>query len=85
MFDDILGNDKEAEERRIKKHLQDVIDIFDYSTATKESTTNIWGNLYKWMVNVYGDEWEDKYDVILDWDKKESKYIIDVRRNNERF
>ncbi len=80
MFDDILGNDIESEERRIKKHLQDVIDMFDYSTVTSESTVNIWGNLYKWMVNVYGDDWEESYDVILDWDKKESKYIIDVRR-----
>ncbi len=80
MFDDILGNDIESEERRIKKHLQDVIDMFDYSTVTSESTVNIWGNLYKWMVNVYGDEWEDTYDVILDWDKQKEKYIIDVRR-----
>jgi len=60
--------------------VQDVIDMFDYSTVTSESTVNIWGNLYKWMVNVYGDEWEEDYDVILDWDKQKEKYVIDVRR-----
>ncbi len=80
MFDDILGNDIESEERKIRRHLQDVIDMFDYSTATKESTIKIWSNVYRWMVQVYGDKWEEDYDVILDWDKRDSKYVIDVRR-----
>ena len=80
MFDDILGDDVEAEERKIKRHLQDVIDIYDYSTISNKNVINLWGGLYKWMVNVYGDDWEDHYEITLDWDKQKRKYIIDVRR-----
>ncbi len=80
MFDDILGNDIESEERKIKRHLQDVIDILDHSTATSDATIQVWSYLYKWMVNVYGDRWEEDYDILLDWDRRNSKYLIDVRR-----
>lgn len=79
MFDDILGNDIEAEERKIKRHLQDVVDILDYSTITNENVLQIWGYVYKWMVNVYGGDWEEDYEVLLDYDKQDKKYVIDVR------
>jgi len=79
MFDDILGNDIESEERKIKRHLQDVIDILDYSTVTNDNVIQIWSYVYKWMVNVYGGDWEEDYEVLLDWDKQNSKYVIDVR------
>ena len=79
MFDDILGNDIEAEERKIKRHLQDVVDILDYSTVTNDNVLQIWGYVYKWMVNVYGGDWEEDYEVLLDYDKQDKKYVIDVR------
>jgi hypothetical protein len=79
MFDDILGNDIEAEERKIKRHLQDVVDILDYSTVTNNNVLQIWGYVYKWMVNVYGNDWEESYEVLLDYNKQDKKYVIDVR------
>jgi len=79
MFDDILGDDVTSEERKIKRHLQDMVDILDYSTVSNDTVLSIWGNVYKWMVNVYGDDWEEDYEVLLDWDKQNRKYIIDVR------
>jgi hypothetical protein len=79
MFDDILGNDIESEERKIKRHLQDVVDILDYSTITNDNVLQIWKYVYKWMVNVYGDDWEESYEVLLDWNKQDKKYFIDVR------
>ena len=79
MFDDILGDNIQAEERKIKRHLQDIIDILDYSTITNDNVIQIWGYVYKWMVNVYGDKWEDNYEVLLDYNKQDKKYVIDVR------
>jgi hypothetical protein len=79
MFDDILGNDIEAEERKIKRHLQDVVDILDYSTVTNNNVLQIWGYVYKWMVNVYGGDWEEDYEVLLDYNKQDKKFFIDVR------
>lgn len=79
MFDDILGDNIQAEERKIKRHLQDILDILDYSTITNDNVVQIWGYVYKWMVNVYGDKWEDNYEVLLDYNKQDKKYVIDVR------
>jgi hypothetical protein len=79
MFDDILGNDIEAEERKIKRHLQDLVDLLDYSTISNKNVLQIWGNVYKWMVNVYGGDWEEDYEVLLDYNKHDKKYVIDVR------
>jgi hypothetical protein len=79
MFDDILGDNIEAEERKIKRHLQDIVDILDYSTVTNSNVVQIWDYVYKWMVNVYGGDWEEDYEVLLDWNKQDKKYFIDVR------
>ena len=79
MFDDILGDNIQAEERKIKRHLQDILDILDYSTITNDNVVQIWGYVYKWMVNVYGDKWEESYEVLLDYNKQDKKYVIDVR------
>jgi hypothetical protein len=79
MFDDILGDDVTSEERKIKRHLQDIVDILDYSTVTNDNVLQIWGYVYKWMVNVYGGDWEEDYEVLLDWNKQDKKYVIDVR------
>ena len=80
MFDDILGDDITAEERKIKRHLQDVIDIFDYTEIDMDNVIRLMDNCYNWMNNVYGPGWEDDYEVTLDYDRRNSKYVIDVRR-----
>jgi len=80
MFDDILGDDREAEERKVRRHLQDMIDIYDFSSISHDNVLSIWSAAYKWMVNVYGEDWEDDYELTLDWDKRNSKFSIDVRR-----
>jgi plasmid maintenance system killer protein len=80
MFDDILGDDATAEERKIKRHLQDVIDIFDFSEIHMDNVVKLFENLHNWMKNVYGIDWEDDYEIILDYDKQKKRYIVDVRR-----
>lgn len=80
MFDDILGDDITAEERKIKRHLQDIIDILDYTQIDMDNVTKLMDNLYNWMVNVYGVDWTEDYDVTLDYNKKDKKYVVDVRR-----
>jgi hypothetical protein len=80
MFDDILGDNKEAEERKIRRHLQDMIDIYDYSSISHDNVLSIWSAVYKWMVDVYGGDWEEDYEVTLDWDKHKSKFFIDVEK-----
>ena len=44
-----------------------------------DNVVKIFENLHNWMKNVYGVDWEDDYEVILDYDKQKKKYIVDVR------